>query len=104
MKIIKGGITAPEGFLANGLSCGIKKSGKPDLALIFSKVPAVAAGVFTKNSIKAAPLIVTIEKLKKRKAQAILVNSGNANCFTGNFGLYYANKSAEIIAKLLGLC
>ena len=104
MKIINGGITAPEGFLANGLSCGIKKSGKPDLALIISKVPAVAAGVYTKNSIKAAPLMVTMEKLKSRTAQAILVNSGNANCFTGNFGLYYANKSTEIIAKLLGFC
>ena len=103
MKVIPGGVTAPQGFKANGLSCGIKKSGKLDLALIAGEVPAVVAGVFTKNSIKAAPVLVTQKKIRTRRAQAILINSGNANCFTGSFGLLYAEKSAELIAKLLNV-
>ncbi|MFA5060201.1 MAG: bifunctional glutamate N-acetyltransferase/amino-acid acetyltransferase ArgJ [Candidatus Omnitrophota bacterium] len=103
MKIIKGGVTTPQGFTANGISAGIKKSGKPDLALIASDVPAIAAGVFTKNSVKAAPLIVTMKNIASGKAQAIIANSGNANCFTGDFGLLYAQKSTELIAKLLNI-
>lgn len=102
MKIIKGSVTSPIGYKANGISAGIKKSGKPDLALICSDIPAVCVGVFTKNSIKAAPLVVTQEKLKSNRAQAVIVNSGNANCFTGSFGLLYARKSTELIAKLSG--
>ena len=101
MKIIKDGITAPKGFMANGLWCGIKKSGKPDLSLIYSIVPAVSAGVFTKNSIVAAPLVVTKQKLKNNRAQAIITNSGNANCFTGKLGLAQAQKTCTLIAKLL---
>lgn len=101
MKLIGGSVTTPKGFLANGMACGIKKSGKPDLALIYSQIPAVCAAVYTKNSIKAAPLIVTQEKLRNNIAQAILINSGNANCFTGNFGLLYARQSTELIADLL---
>ena len=103
MKIISGSITSPAGYRANGMAAGIKKSGKPDLALIYSEIPAVCAGVFTKNSIKAAPLIVSIEHLRSDSAQAIIINSGNANCFTGDFGLLYAKQSTEIIAKLLGI-
>ncbi|HOW36218.1 MAG TPA: bifunctional glutamate N-acetyltransferase/amino-acid acetyltransferase ArgJ [Candidatus Omnitrophota bacterium] len=101
MKIIKGTVATAQGFTASGLSAGIKRSGKPDLALIYCAVPAVAAGVFTKNSVKAAPLIVTQGKLRGNRAQAILANSGNANCFTGDFGVLYACESAETIAKLL---
>ena len=101
MKIVSSGVTKPKGFKANGLSCGIKKSGKLDLALIYSDVIATTAGVFTKNSIKAAPLLVTKQHLKNNHAQAIITNSGNANCFTGNFGLIYAKKTTELIAKLL---
>ncbi|MDP8266662.1 MAG: bifunctional glutamate N-acetyltransferase/amino-acid acetyltransferase ArgJ [Candidatus Aceula meridiana] len=101
MKIIKGAITAAKGFKANGLCCGIKRSGKPDLSLIVSDIPATAVGVFTKNSIIAAPLVVTKKKLRNQKAQAIVVNSGNANCFTGKFGLIYAQKTTEVIAGLL---
>ncbi len=84
MKIIKGGVTAPKGFLANGLSAGIKRSGKPDLGIIVSELPAVTAGVFTKSSIKAAPLVVSMKHIKKGVGRAVLVNSGNANCYTGN--------------------
>src|SRR3990167_3055649 len=103
MKIIPGSITSPAGYRASGMACGIKKSGKPDLALIYSEISAVCAGVFTKNSIKAAPLIVSMEHLRNNSAQAIIINSGNANCFTGKFGLLYARQSTEIISRLLDI-
>ncbi|OGX24842.1 MAG: hypothetical protein A2787_02830 [Omnitrophica WOR_2 bacterium RIFCSPHIGHO2_01_FULL_48_9] len=103
MKIIKGGVTAATGFKANGLSAGIKRSGKTDLALIFSEKSAVAAGVFTKNSVKAAPLVVSQAHLRDGQAQAIITNSGNANCFTGHFGYVYAKRTTKLIAKLLGI-
>ena len=101
MKIIPGSITTPKGFTANGLCCGIKKSGKPDLALIFSETLATSAAVFTKNSVKAAPLIVSQKHIRNNKAQAIITNSGNANCFTGKFGLIYAEHTAELISTQL---
>ncbi|MEW5894510.1 MAG: bifunctional glutamate N-acetyltransferase/amino-acid acetyltransferase ArgJ [Candidatus Omnitrophota bacterium] len=102
MKIVKGGVTQPQGFQASGLSCGIKKSGKPDLSLIVSTVPCASAAVFTKNTVKAAPLIVSKKHLSDGKAQAILTNSGNANCFTGESGLKAALKTAAVLAKDLG--
>jgi len=101
IKTIKGGICAPQGFLANGLASGIKRSGKLDLGLIVSDVPAVTAGVFTKNSIKAAPLVVTMKHIKKGVGHAVLVNSGNANCYTGAAGLKAAQDSTKLIADLL---
>ncbi len=103
MKKIKGGVTATQGFQASGLWCGIKKSGKPDLSLIFSEILSTCVGVFTKNSIIAAPLVVTKKKIKNNKAQAIITNSGNANCFTGKFGLTYAEKTSELAAKFLNI-
>ncbi|MCK5581773.1 MAG: bifunctional glutamate N-acetyltransferase/amino-acid acetyltransferase ArgJ [Candidatus Omnitrophica bacterium] len=102
MKTIKGGVTKPKGFKANGLCCGIKRSGKPDLTLISCDTVVPTAGVFTKNSIKAAPLIMTQKHLRNNQAQAIIINSGNANCFTGNFGLIYAKSMTEVIADLIG--
>ncbi len=104
MKILKGGgVTAPKGFKANGIAAGIKRSGKRDLALIVSDVPAVSAAVYTKNSVKAAPLLVSQKHLRGHKAQAIIANSGNANCFTGKSGLACAQRTTEIIGKLLGI-
>jgi glutamate N-acetyltransferase/amino-acid N-acetyltransferase len=103
MRVIKGGITAPLGYKASGIHCGIKRSGKPDLGLIYCDKPATTVGVFTKNSIKAAPLVVTMRKIKKGIAQAIVVNSGNANCYTGPFGLKYAEQSTQVVAGLLGV-
>ena len=79
MKTISSGVTAPQGFKAGGVACGIKKNQLPDLALIYSEVPATAAGIFTTNRVKAAPVILSREHLKKGKAQAIIGNSGNAN-------------------------
>ena len=103
MKVISGGVTKPKGFKANALAAGIKRSGKLDLALIVSDVPAVAAAVFTKNSVKAAPLLVSQKHLKNSRAQAIVVNSGNANCFTGEFGFIYAQQTTQVIGDLLGI-
>ena len=103
MKIINGGITTPKGFKASGIYCGIKKSGKPDLSLIVSDIPCPAAAVFTKNSVKAAPLIVSQENLKNSTAQAVITNSGNANCFTGEMGLRYAKQTTLALANALGI-
>ena len=99
---IKGGITAPKDFEASALNCGIKRKRK-DLALIVSDVPAVACGVFTQNRVKAAPILVSKEHLVKTMAQAIVVNSGNANACTGEEGLKDAYLMAELAAKELGL-
>ncbi len=102
MKKIKGGsITSPRGFKAGGLSCGVKKSGKPDLALIYSEVPAVAVGVFTSNQYLAAPIIVSKEKIKSGVCRAIISNSGNANCGTGRQGIANAREMADAAAIAL---
>ena len=71
------------GFKSAGIACGIKKDGKKDLALIYSELPAVVAGVFTKNKIKAAPVLIDMQRIKKGLCQAIIINSGNANACTG---------------------
>jgi len=94
----------PLGFKASALSCGIKRSGKPDLALIFSETPAHAAGVFTNNKLFAAPIRVSKAHLKKSgTACAIIVNSGNANSFTGRGGFKDAEKEALYLSKALGI-
>lgn len=97
MKIIKGSVTAPQDFLAAGINSGIKKN-KPDLALIISKIPALAAGVFTKNVIKAAPVLISEKHLKNGRAQAIIANSGSANCLTGKKGIADAIETARAVA------
>jgi glutamate N-acetyltransferase/amino-acid N-acetyltransferase len=99
------------GFLFTGLAAGIKKGrksasqkGGKDLALIFSERPAGIAGVFTSNQIKAAPLILDIERIRRnKKGQAIIINSGNANACTGKQGLRDAGEMAEITARALGI-
>ena len=81
----KTNISVP-GFLANGISCGIKKGDQKDLGLIYSKVPAKVAALFTKNTFKAAPLLINEKRVKKGMAQAIITNSGCANAATGKEG------------------
>ncbi len=89
----------PVGFKANGVACGLKKSGKLDLALLYSEPPALACAKFTTNSIVAAPLIVSKKHLSSaRRIQAVLVNSGNANCFTGKAGIRDAEITAGYVA------
>jgi len=103
MKVIQGGITKSKGFKANGLHCGIKRSGQLDLGLIVSEAPAVSVAVFTKSSVKAAPLVVSQNHARSNKFRAIVVNSGNANCFTGKMGYIYADRTTELIAQKLNL-
>lgn len=99
---INGGITAPKGFLASGLNVGIKNQTKKDMAMVFSSTPCAAAGVFTSNLVKAAPVkwdkeIVTTSPY----VQAVVVNSGIANACTGAEGLgYCADTAAEAAAAL----
>lgn len=98
------GVTAPKGFLASGIHCGLKKNNlKLDLALIYSEVQANAAGVYTKNKVKGAPIYITKEHLSNKKAQAIIINSGNANTCNGTDGLVKAKRMAELQGKALRL-
>jgi len=102
MKEIAGGITAPKGFKAAGVHCEIKKN-EPDLALIYSETPAVAWGMFTTNKVKAAPVQLSIKKIRNRHAQAIVANSGIANTCTGERGIRDAQKMAKLAAQELGI-
>ena len=91
------------GFKASVMEAGIKKRGGLDLALIFSEREASAAGVFTGNKVKAAPVLVSQENLKRGRARAIIANSGNANACTGDAGLQSARYTVEAVAKELGI-
>ncbi len=91
------------GFKASVTEAGIKKRGGLDLALIFSEREASAAGVFTGNKVKAAPVLVSQENIKKGKARAIIANSGNANACTGDAGLQSARYTVKAVAKELGI-
>src|SRR5665213_959800 len=101
---IAGGLTAPKGFQAAGIYCGIRKV-KKDIALITSEVPAEVAAVFTLNKTIAAPLIVDKELLKRggQKCSAIVVNSGNANACTGERGMNDAWTMVRETANALGI-
>jgi glutamate N-acetyltransferase/amino-acid N-acetyltransferase len=105
-----GSIVAPQGFLASGVFCDIKRLGtgkgsnkgqKRDLALIVSEVPATVAGMFTTNQVCAAPVKICAERVKKGVAQALVINSGNANACTGRQGLNDAREMTALLAKLL---
>ncbi len=86
MKPIDGGITAPRGFRAAGVACGLKKDGAPDLALIVSDTPASAAGVFTKNIVQGHSLQLSQRNIRSGRARAVVINSGNANACLGPAG------------------
>ena len=105
IKRIKGGVCAPRGFHASAVSAGIKNPDAPrlDLALISSQYPCAAAGAFTTNRVKAAPVKVSQAYLKADAIQAIVANSGNANACTGVQGISDARKTANLVAKGLGL-
>jgi glutamate N-acetyltransferase/amino-acid N-acetyltransferase len=104
IKKINGNICAPQGFLAAGVHAGIRKNPiKPDLALIYTQAPAVAAGVFTLNQARSASVILTQEHIKQGMVQAIVVNSGNANACTGELGMEHAKQMADSTAKGLNL-
>ena len=103
IKQIEGGVCAAKGFTASGMYCGIrKKNKKNDLALIFSKVPAHAAAVYTTNLVKGAPLTVTKNHIADGIAQAVLCNSGNANTCNSD-GIEIAEKMSSLAAEKLGI-
>jgi glutamate N-acetyltransferase/amino-acid N-acetyltransferase len=97
-------VTAPQGFRAGAVACGIKSDVNiKDLALLVSDRPCVAAGTFTTSTTRAAPVLVCQERLKRGMAQAVIVNSGNANCATGDLGLMNAYRMTELAAQYLGI-
>lgn len=102
MKVIEGGVTAAQGFLAAGLSAGIKKGNTKDMAMLYSKVPCEAAGTFTTNIVKAAP-VKWDQKIvyEAPKAQAVICNSGIANACTGEEGFGYCKETAIAAAAAL---
>ncbi len=104
MKIITGGVTAAKGYQAAATAAGIKYTDRTDMALLVSEVPAVSAGVFTRNVVKAAPVkwdqrVVTEQEC----AQAVVINAGIANACTGTEGMEYCQKTAETVEELLGI-
>ena len=96
-------IKGVKGFKFAARAAGIKKSGKPDLTLIYSEVPARCAGVFTTNKVVAAPLVVSQPRVRGGLCQAVLVNSGNANACTGEQGLQDALRCSALTARALGI-
>ncbi|MCI9670936.1 MAG: bifunctional glutamate N-acetyltransferase/amino-acid acetyltransferase ArgJ [Lawsonibacter sp.] len=105
-KVIEGGsITSPKGYLAGACYVGVKsrKSEKPDVTILYSQEPATCAALFTTNKFCAAPVLLGREVLKKGKARAVVINSGNANAATGEQGLANAKKVELLAEELLGL-
>jgi len=103
MKEIEGGITSVPGFRSAGVACGIKTTGAKDLAVIVCDDVAVSAGTFTSNKVKSAPVLVSMERVKSGKAQAIVANSGNANACTGEQGIKDAKRMTELVASGLNI-
>ena len=104
MKIIDGGVTAARGFLAAGLAAGIKKGNKKDMAMIYSSTPWMAAGTFTTNLVKAAPVKWDQEIVYHQpSAQAVVINSGVANACTGSEGMECCQMTAQEAAKVLNI-
>jgi glutamate N-acetyltransferase/amino-acid N-acetyltransferase len=96
------GVTAPAGFRATGITAGIKASGKPDLALVFNEGPDYpAAAVFTRNKVKAAPVLWTQQVMTTKRLRAVILNSGGANACTGPGGFQDTHATAEAVAAAL---
>ncbi len=103
ITVLEGGLTVVPGFLVAGVRAGIKRRGLDLMLLVSEDGPVPAAGSFTANLVKGAPLLVTAEHLKDGKLAAVVANSGNANAFTGKRGIRDARRMAQLTAKLLGL-
>ncbi len=102
LRAIEGTVTTPRGFRASGIHCGVKAD-QPDLALIVSDAPASAAGMFTTNKMRSAPVIQNEIKLASGRAQAMIINSGNANACTGRRGVDDARIMGASAAAALGI-
>lgn len=97
-------VTAPAGFEAAGVAAGLKTTGKPDVAVVVNRGPRkVGAAVFTSNRAKANPIIWSQQVIADRVVEAVVLNSGGANCFTGSFGFQTTHQTAERAAELLGI-
>ena len=104
MKIRTGGVTAAKGFEAAGVEAGIKYKNRKDMAMVYSKKPCVAAGTFTTNVVKAAPVLWDKKIVEESPfAQAVIVNAGIANACTGKEGFDYCSQTAKEAAKLLNI-
>ncbi len=103
MKLILNSGYLPQGFLAAGLAAGLKRRGRRDLGLLYSRVPCAAAALFTSSRIQAAPLLVSRRHLGRGKIRALIVNSGNANCMTGVKGIRAAQAMASALAAAVRL-
>ena len=90
-----------KGFWFKGVASGIKKDGKKDIGLIFSEEVASAAALFTTNKVVAAPVVLGRERIRSGRCQAVVVNSGNANCFTGERGMADAVETARLAGQHL---
>jgi glutamate N-acetyltransferase/amino-acid N-acetyltransferase len=99
-RLIQGGVSSPQGYLAAAVHCGIKPQ-KKDLALVFSRSPAAAAGIFTTNKVKAAPVLLDAERIRSGRGQAVVLNAGNANACTGEPGLRDAREMGQLAAQAL---
>ena len=103
MKMIEGGVTAAQGFVAGGIHCGIRKNkSKPDLAMIYSEKPCAAAAVYTQNLVKGAPILVTQKNIADGAAKAVICNSGNANTCNAD-GVEKAQTMCDLAAQALGI-
>lgn len=102
-EVVQGGVTTAAGFLAGTACAAIKKADKRDVAVIYSSVPASAAGVFTLNRVKASPVLISMERLAAGKARAVVVNSGNANACNGEQGMKDALAMTAEAADILGI-
>ena len=101
IKFVDGSVTAPKGFVASGVHCGIRKNkNKRDLALIYCEKPCTAAAIYTTNLVKSAPILVTRANLENGTAQAVICNSGNANTCNSD-GVAVAKKTCALVAKAL---
>ncbi len=102
ISFAEGGVTAPKGFTAAGVSAGLKKSGKRDVALLAAEAAVPCAGVYTTNQVAAAPILVTREYLSDGVCRAAVVNTANANACTGARGIANARAMADAVAAALG--
>ena len=103
IKFVDGSVTAPKGFVASGVHCGIRKNkNKRDLALIYCEKPCTAAAIYTTNLVKSAPILVTRANLENGTAQAVICNSGNANTCNSD-GVAVAEKTCALVAKALNI-
>ncbi len=104
MRKIEGGVTAARGFFASSCAAGIKYQNRTDMAMVYSKAPCCAAGTFTSNMVKAAPVQWDMAVVReKHPVQAVVVNSGIANAGTGESGMRLCSQTADVVAKALGI-